>query len=125
MKVKSRKHRTLKVDQIFKTSNKGGILIRVLVSFYSPERQLTIFTRENITVEMVCYFIGVYIINRTLHGRLEIRNVSSRVEKYFTRSLYSVGKYFQHSKRNFVSPRNILYLLFQIYIQYYLPVGSA
>ena len=33
---------------------------------------------------MVWYFIGVYIINRTLHGRLEIRNFSSRVEKFFT-----------------------------------------
>ena len=30
--------------------------------------------------EMVLYFIGVYI---TLHGRLEIRNFSSRVEKIF------------------------------------------
>ena len=43
---------------------------------------------------MVWHFIGVYIINRTLHDRLEIRNFSSHVEKYF-----------QHSKRNFVSPR--------------------
>ena len=43
---------------------------------------------------MVWHFIGVYIINRTLHDRLEIRNFSSRVEKYF-----------QHEKRNFVSPR--------------------
>ena len=42
---------------------------------------------------MVWYFIGVYVIKRTLHGRLEIRNFSSRVEKIF------------HSKRNFVSPR--------------------
>ena len=54
---------------------------------------------------MVWYFIGVYIINRTLHGRLEIRNFSSRVEKIFhsfaalTREIF-----FQHSKRNFVSP---------------------
>ena len=32
---------------------------------------------------MVWYFIGVYKINRTLHGRLEIRNFSSRVEKIF------------------------------------------
>ena len=31
---------------------------------------------------MVWNFIGVYIINRTLHGRLEIRNFSSSVEKY-------------------------------------------
>ena len=40
--------------------------------------------------KMVWHFIGVYIINKTLHGRFEIRNFSSRVE---------------HSKRNFVSPR--------------------
>ena len=32
---------------------------------------------------MVWYFIGVYIIDRTLHGRMEIRNFSSRVEKIF------------------------------------------
>ena len=32
---------------------------------------------------MVWYFIGVYIINRIVHGRLEIRNLSSRVEKIF------------------------------------------
>ena len=37
--------------------------------------------------KMVWHFISVYIINRTLHGRLEIRNFSSRVEtrvKYFS-----------------------------------------
>ena len=33
---------------------------------------------------MVWHVIGVYIINRTLQGCLEIRNFSSRVEKYFT-----------------------------------------
>ena len=42
---------------------------------------------------MVWYFIGVtyihtyfiyYRINRTLHGRLEIGNFSSSVEKYFS-----------------------------------------
>ena len=43
---------------------------------------------------MIWYFIGVYIINSTLHGYLEIRNFSSRVEKYFTRSLRSLVKYF-------------------------------
>ena len=32
---------------------------------------------------MVWYFIGVYIINRTLHGRLEIRNFSSTLEEKF------------------------------------------
>ena len=32
---------------------------------------------------MVWYFIGVCMINRTLHCRLEIRNFSSPVEKVF------------------------------------------
>ena len=49
--------------------------------------------KKNLT-EMVLYSIGFYIINRTLHGRLDIRNFSSRL----------VLKIFQHSKRNFVSP---------------------
>ena len=47
---------------------------------------------------MVWYFIGVYIINRTLHGRLEIQNFSSRVEKIF------------HSLIFFNTRREILYL---------------
>ena len=53
---------------------------------------------------MVWYFIGVYIINRILHGRLEIRNFSSRVEKNISlvRCPHS-RNIFQHSKRNFVS----------------------
>ena len=38
--------------------------------------------KKNFKNEMVWNFIGVYIINRTLHGRLEIRNFSSSVEKY-------------------------------------------
>ena len=37
--------------------------------------------RKNYWSEMVSYFIGVHIINRTLHGRAEIRNFPSRVEK--------------------------------------------
>ena len=32
---------------------------------------------------MVWYFIDVYIINRRLHGRLEMRNFASCVEKIF------------------------------------------
>ena len=50
---------------------------------------------------MVWHFIGVYIINRTLHDRLEIRNFSSRVEKYFTRSLRSLVKYFSTLEEKF------------------------
>ena len=34
-------------------------------------------------IKVTWYFIGVYIINRTFHGRLEIRNFSSRVEETF------------------------------------------
>ena len=63
---------------------------------------------------MVWYFIGVYIIHRTLHGRLEIQNFSSRVEKIFTRSLRSLVKYFSTLEEKFpISPRpcNILYML--------------
>ena len=47
--------------------------------------------------------IGIYIINRTLHGRLEIRNFCSRVENYFP------------SERNFVSPRG--HVIFSIYYE--------
>ena len=60
---------------------------------------------------MVWYFIGVYIINRTLHGDLEIWNFSSRVEKYFTRSLRSLVKYyspFEETLRISARPCNIL-----------------
>ena len=48
---------------------------------------------------MVWQFIGVNVINRILHGRLEIRNFSSRVEKIF-HSFAALN-----SKRNFISPR--------------------
>ena len=48
---------------------------------------------------MVWYFISVYIINKTLRGRLEIRNFSSRVEKIFHSFAALTRK-----KRNFVSP---------------------
>ena len=41
-----------------------------------------------------------YMIERKLHGRLEIRNFSSHVQKYFTRSLRS------HLKINKLSTKN-------------------
>ena len=60
---------------------------------------------KNCFNEMVWYFIGVYIINRTLHGRLRIRNFSSRVENIsLVRGAY-LWNIFQHLKRNIVSPR--------------------
>ena len=59
----------------------------------------------------------MYIINRTLHGRLEIRNFSSRVEKIFhsfgalTREIFStLEEKFRISAR----PCNILYISFTI-----------
>ena len=51
--------------------------------------------------EMVWYFIGVYIVNRTSHGRLEIRNFSSSVEKYFTSQRSERVKYFSTLKEKF------------------------
>ena len=53
---------------------------------------------------MVWLFIGLYVINRTLHGRLEIGNFSSRVNKNISliHGAHSCN-IFQQSKRNFVS----------------------
>ena len=48
---------------------------------------------------MVWHFLGVYIINRTLYGRLEIRIFSSRDEKYFTSELRSLVKYIFNTRR--------------------------
>ena len=73
---------------------------------------------------MSWYFIGVYIINRTLHGRLEIRIFSSRVEKYFTRSLRSLVKYYSTLEKKFCISAwscNILYLSDGIHVN---PAGQ-
>ena len=45
---------------------------------------------------------------------MEIRNLSSNVEKYFTSEHSKQVKYFQHEKRNFVSPSGhvMFYYLF-------------
>ena len=60
---------------------------------------------------MVWHFIGVYVINRKLHGRLEIQNFSSRVKKYFTRLLCSLVEYFSTLEEKFrisARPCNVL-----------------
>ena len=51
------------------------------------------------------HFINIYIINRTLHGRLGIRILSSRAES-ISHSFASLTRerYFQHEKIKFVSP---------------------
>ena len=64
---------------------------------------------KNYLSKMVWFFIGVYIINRTLHGHLEIWNFSSRVEK----NISLVREYFSKLKEKFrisARPCNILYI---------------
>ena len=65
------------------------------------------------------WLILVYIINRIIHGRLEIWNLSSRVHiRYLTHSLRSLVRYrCEHSKINSISPRD--HVLFSIYYYYY------
>ena len=65
------------------------------------------------------WLILVYIINRIIHGRLEIWNLSSRVHiRYLTRSLRSLVRYrCEHSKINSISPRD--HVLFSIYFPPY------
>ena len=55
------------------------------------------------TIKLTWFGISLVfiIINRTLHGRLEIRNFFSRVEKIF--HLFAALTH-EHSERNFVSP---------------------
>ena len=64
---------------------------------------------------MVWHFIGVYMINRIVHGRLEIRNFSSRVEKIF-HSLAALTR-----ERFFNTRREISYL--HATMQYPLCIG--
>ena len=72
------------------------------------------FAGKNCFSEMVWYFIGVYVINRTLHERLEIRNFSSRVE-----NISLVREYFSTLEEKFrisARPCNIIYLCNNLYI---------
>ena len=73
---------------------------------------------KNCFREMVWYFIGVYIINRILDDRLEMRNFSSRVENISLVHCAHSWNIFQHSKRNFVSPRN--HVISSIYCMHWL-----
>ena len=52
---------------------------------------------------LMLVFFGVYIINRKIHGRLEIRHLSSRVEKYFSRSQRLLVKINVVSQRDHVT----------------------
>ena len=64
---------------------------------------------------MVWFFIGVYRRNRTLHGRLEIRIFSSRVEKIFYSFAALTCEIFSNTPREI--SYNILYLFYyRLYI---------
>ena len=68
--------------------------------------------QNTIKVKWFQYFIGVYIIKRTLHDRLEIRNFSLSVKKYFTSERSEGEKYFLTLEEKFrisKRPCNILY----------------
>ena len=64
---------------------------------------------------MVWYFIGVYIINRKLHGRLEIRNFSSCVEKIFHDWALPTSEIFFNTQRKISYLRAAIQLVGQIY----------
>ena len=68
------------------------------------------FVNVDIRFQNGIYIIGIYIVNRILHGCLEIRNFSSRVEKYLPCFLRSLGKF----------SCNILYLFsffYEVFLQ--------
>ena len=71
--------------------------------------------------KMLWHFIGVYIINRTLHGHLEIPNLSSCVKKNFSLVCCAHSwNIFQHSKRNFVSLHGHVISSIYVVAQFYL-----
>ena len=72
--------------------------------------------QKTMKVKWFGYFIGLYIINRTLHGRWRYEIYLLVLKKYFTRSLHSLVKYFLTVEENFcisALPRNIFYLLYR------------
>ena len=68
---------------------------------------------------MAWYFIGVYIINRTLHGHLEIRNFSC-VEKIFHLFATLTREIFFNPRREIPYPRaaiiSSIHLLFRLHL---------
>ena len=73
------------------------------------------------------YFIGVYIINRTFHGRLEIQYFSSRLISYFASERSERVKYYSPLEDKFhisARPCNILYIKLIHWTVIY-PVDSA
>ena len=74
---------------------------------------------------MVWYFIGVYIMNRKLHGRLKIQNFSSHDEKYFTRSLHLLVKYYSPYEEKFrISTSHVIFSLYTSHSGQWETVGA-
>ena len=77
---------------------------------YMINYRIGAFPEKENWAEMVNYFTGVYMTNKTLYDRLQIRNFYSCVQKSsFVRCIHT-----WHSKINFVSPHvhviSILYM---------------
>ena len=71
---------------------------------------------------MVWYLIGVYIINRTLHDCLEIRNFSSCVEKIFHEWTQRTSEIFFNTRREISYLQATIYtypFLFEDYQWYF------
>ena len=65
---------------------------------------------------MVWYYIGVSIINRTLHDHLEIQNFSSCVKKYFIILFASLTHEIFHTQREIADLHMAMAILEILYI---------
>ena len=101
-----------------KIGKNGTVCLRVRKE--SNKSRFDSFTRYEQCIDHIPYYLSrlsrahffrqpfskqLYIINRTLHGCLETRNFSSHVENISLIRCALLWNIFQHSKRNFVSPR--------------------
>ena len=69
-----------------------------------PHTNSHLSQQKTIKVKKFGISLVFIIINRTFCGRLDIRNFSSHVEKYFNCCTHGLN-IFQRSLRNFISPR--------------------
>ena len=106
------------VEESFLLRRAAGSFITLYPSFmtflwqvFYNRWQLPCFAVSKMNFKKSCVlcrnFISTYKINRTLHGRLGIRILSSRAESIsHSFALLTRERYFQHSKIKFVSPRS-------------------
>ena len=110
------KYQTISRKQFFSCERRDLLCSHSNGDIFTYENN-RLFSRVNAR-KLTWYFIGVYIINRILDGRLEMRNFSSRVENISLVHCAHSWNIFQHSKRNFVSPRN--HIISSIYCMHWL-----